>query len=107
MRLIRKTAIDRDLAERRIAAQHQPDRHTDPAAHDVRVRGRPKGLFESAAEVGRAAPGERAQVGNADAFGQMRLDERVHTIDLPARKPTVPMPARFAARVAGRMQLEQ
>jgi hypothetical protein len=86
VRLIRQSAFNCDLRERRAGLQHQALRTLDSSPHHVRVRRFVEALPKSAAEMEHAQLNQPCEVRRADGQIQVRLDKRRHFAILPRCK---------------------
>src|ERR1700678_2989640 len=74
--LIGKAAVQRDLAERLLRAQHQLLCALASAPDDIGVRRLSEALAESQAEMSHAQAGDFGQIATPDSACQLLLDER-------------------------------
>jgi hypothetical protein len=74
VRLIGKPTLHGDIAERRIASQHEYTRQLNPAVHDVCMRGTPECSLKYAGEIGHAEPCYSPQVDRQQLRIEIGLD---------------------------------
>jgi hypothetical protein len=88
MRLIAHAAAQRDVAQRVARGEHQALRDLDAPAHDIGVGSHPEAALELTAEVTFAETDEMRQRVDVDLAGEIRVDMRRDSPDLPRCEST-------------------
>jgi hypothetical protein len=86
MRLIRKSALERDIAQGRVRVQHVVGGHLEPTADHECMRRLPEGTLEDTRKVRFAESHERAEIRKKYPSCKMGVYILTHLANLPRKQ---------------------